>query len=87
MKKILMMVAIMPQALIASRLPFLQEADDGIADAGEAEVGWIDLVDGYPAGFGRIVGGGYGDGVAVYGDQEVHVEGMDAHAAIGVDVR
>ena len=67
-----------------------EEADDGIADAGEAEVGGIDLADGNPQGLGGIVGSA-DDGlqrlrVAMYGNQEIHVERVYAHAAVHVNV-
>jgi hypothetical protein len=34
----------------------LQKADDGVADTCQAEFGGIDVVKGYPAGIGSIVG-------------------------------
>lgn len=68
----------------------VEESYDGVADAGKPEVGGVDLADGYPKGFGGIVGSTDGglDGlkVAVNGHQEVHVERVDAHATIYIYV-
>jgi len=68
----------------------LQEADDGVADAGETKLGGIDLADRYPESLSGVVGGTDNglDGcrVAVDGNEEIHVDGMNAHAAVLVDV-
>ena len=68
----------------------LAEADDGLTDAGEAEFVGVDFADRNPECFGSIVGsmdGGFqGVGVAMDADEVVHVKGVDAHAAVLIDV-
>lgn len=70
---------------------FAEEADDGIADAGKAEVGRIDLADRNPEGLSGIISstdsGLERVRIAMNRNEVIHVEGMNSHATIQVDVR
>jgi len=67
-------------------LIFLQESDDGVADAGKAKLGGIDLGYGNPKSLSGVVSGFDGRDGAVHPSQVIHIERMDAHTAIDVDV-
>jgi hypothetical protein len=63
-----------------------QETDDGIADAGKAKIGGIDFINGYPKSLSGIVLSMDGRSVTMYSDKEIHVERMNTHSAILVNV-
>ena len=75
------------QGITVNVLPRMtQETDDGIADAGKAKIGGIDFINGYPKSLSGIVLSMDGRSVTMYSDKEIHVERMNTHSAILVNV-